>query len=168
MQWICYIGGCYKSGKVAVIQIVSSGDPERYVASLTSTQPFDLKLMAIEKDEGNILAERRKQFRQSAMSNGWHRAVDDILQFVKSLPEIEREKVVTRKVCVDFSPDEAEKIQRQAIRHGAITKARLIRRAVKFYLGLLTYKERGWTVQVIKGGRFVAFSNLDNIEEPVD
>jgi hypothetical protein len=166
VQWICYIGGKSRKG-YAVIQIALAPDPERYLAALKPTQPYELELLGVELGDNELLEERRAQFR-TPFKNGWVKPSDELLAFIKALPEPDRKKAGLRKVCVEWTPAEVLGLDLGVERMNLKTRTKLIRRAVKFYLGLTTYHAKGWTIQAVKGGRFVPFKDLEHIEDPAD
>jgi hypothetical protein len=165
VQWICYIAGLGRKGDFVVIQIALAEDPNVYLAALKPTQPYELRLLGSEPGTEELLEERRAQFR-SGFRNGWVKPSPELLAHVEALPEADPKLGALKKVCVDWTPAEVLGIEQGVERMGLKTKTRLIRRAVRFFLGLTAYHAKGWTIQAVKGGRFVQFKDLDDIEEP--
>jgi len=166
MQYVCYIGGRGRKGSLVVIQIALTSDPDKYLTHLKPTQPYDLELLGSEVGNEDVLEERRSKFK-SALKNGWVKYTDELGLFVKALPKLDSKKGM-KKVCVDWTAAEVAEIEFGVDRLGLKTKTKVIRRAVKFYLALVGYKARGWTIQAIKDGKFHAFHDLEHIENPED
>lgn len=165
MQWICYIAGQSRKGDNIIVHIGLAEDPLKYTADLGLYQPYKLNLLGCEMGTPELLEERREAYK-TPFQNGWYKPSEELMAHIKGLPTPDYSKAGTKKICVDFTSQEAAHIEQGAKISGAKTKTRLIRRAVKFYLALWAYKNKGWTVQVIKGGKFHAFENLDDIEPP--
>lgn len=166
MQWVFYIGGRLRADKLVTIKIGVSGDPKAHLAALAPTQPFDLEFLGLEVGGSELLVKRHKQFKALALRNDWFRPDPSLVKFIEELPKIDLAEGAVRKVCVDFEPEEFIALTEGVEVIGTKTKARLIRRAVKFYLKLGELRARGYFLQAMKGGKFTAFPDLDDIRDP--
>jgi hypothetical protein len=166
MQWVFYIGGRLRQGKLVTIKIGVSADPSGHLAALAPTQPYDLELIGLEVGGADLLAQRQKEFRALALRNDWYRPDAKLVDFIQGLPQVDLGKGAAKKVCVDFTPEEFALLEAGVETIGTITKARLIRRAVTFYLKLGELRARGYLLQAMRGGKFTAFPDLDDIRDP--
>lgn len=167
-MWVVYVGALGRKGDILLVQIALTDDPHRYMVNLGVTLPYSLELIQFELGSPELLEIRRGAFKAFGLRNGWFLAKEPLMKFIGSLPKVDISEGAPKKICVDFSPSEAQEIADGVERLGTRTQARLIRRAVKFYLRLSLYKAKGWTVQVIRGGRFEVFPDLDDIDPPQD
>lgn len=165
MKWICYIAGQGRKGDTIIVHIGLADDPLKYTSDIANYQPYKLVMLGCEPGNPEILEERMDQYK-TPFQNGWFRPTEDLMSYIQNLPTPDYGKVGTKKICVDFTAQEATDIEHGAKQSGLKTKTRLIRRAVQFYLALWAYKNKGWTIQAIKGGQFQAFEDLDDIEPP--
>lgn len=166
MQWVFYIGGSLRPGKLVTVKIGISADPGGHLASLAPTQPYDLELIGLEVGGPELLAKRQKEFRSVFLRNDWYRPDVKLVEFIQGLPKVDLGKGATKKVCVDFTPEEFALLETGVETIGTVTKARLIRRAVAFYLKLGDLRARGYLLQAMRGGKFTAFPDLDDIRDP--
>lgn len=167
MQWLYYIGGRGRKGGLVTLRIGVSADPHAQLEHLAPVQPYKLELLAVEEGGLELLEYRRKQFKEVALQNDWYKMTPELVDFVHAIPKINlTEQSQDRKICVFFSPEEYREISLAVDSIGTRTKSRLIRRAIHFYLTLGQYKAKGFILQVIRGGRFHEFSNLDDIKRP--
>jgi hypothetical protein len=82
---------------------------------------------------------------------------------VAELRPVDRGAGKPRRVSLDLEPEEFAALETMVEQMGTITKARLLRRAVKFYRSLIRYKAQGYLIQAIKGGKLVQFPDLEDI-----
>jgi len=168
MLWIYYIGGRGKSGKLVLIKIGISADPEAQLSALTPLQAFDLELLGFEEGSPDLLEERKMKFQKIALKNDWYHAKSELLVYIAELPRVTLEKGNMKKICVDLTPDEWNALVRGVEETDSRTKTRLIRRALKFYTALGRYKALGYMLQVLRGGKYHVFTDLDDIKDPED
>lgn len=166
-QWVYYIGGLGgKSGSLTAIRLGIAPDPRETLLELAPTSPFQLVLLGMERGTQDLLETRRSTFRPAALQNDWYLPQDELVDHIEGLEAVNLGDWRLKKVCLDLNPEEWIELEAAVKETGTVTKARLIRRAVKFYAVLGKYKARGFLLQAIKKNRFVVFSDLDNIPHP--
>jgi len=168
MQWIFYIGALFPSGGMPLVRLGISNDPRASLEALAPSQPFPLKLLGWEEGTLELLEDRKKRFRKCSVRNDWYRPNDAMFQFIYDLPKEDLEKGARKRVSVDMSPEEYNAMMEAVEVLGTITKSRLVRQALTFYIKLSQLKARGYMLQAMKGGRFTAFPDLDDIRMPED
>jgi hypothetical protein len=89
-----------------------------------------------------------------------------LLESITRLPKLDLGAGASRRVCLDLSPEEFTELEAGVETIGTVTKTRLIRRALSFYLRLGKLRAKGYILHAMKGGKFTAFPDLDDIRDP--
>jgi len=165
MQWLHYIAGKGKTGKLVAIAIGMGPDPDTFVARYDDTMPFDISLMGIEEGSQERLEALRTQFQGGHLHGPWYKATGPLVTLVEGLEPVDRGQG-SRRVSLDLPTAEFTQLEDMVKELGMVTKSRLLRRALRFYLRLGRYKARGYALQAIKDGQLIQFPDLDHIEEP--
>lgn len=163
MGWIYYVEGLSNSNKVLTIGIGISSEPELEVASLARIMPYKVRLAAMEYGDLNLLEQRREQFISGRMNGMWFQPTENLSDLVRNLPVADREEFKGKRVSLDLSPEEFERLETLVSQLGTTTKARLLRKALRFYESLAKYKGQGYLIQAVKGGSLIQFPDLDDI-----
>lgn len=165
MQWIHYIGGRGKGGKLLSIAIGMSSDPDTFIAKFKNDMPFIIALLGLEEGSQERLEQLRVQFSGTSLHGPWYKPTGALTDIIENLPSVERGGPV-RRVSLDLPTEEFVQLDAMVRELGTVTKSRLLRRAMRFYLRLGRYKARGYALQAIKDGKLIQFPDLDDIEEP--
>lgn len=161
MNWVYYVTGLGRDDKVLTVGIGLSPNPEQEVAHMSNFMPYRLKLAGMERGDLELLEQTKRTFRRDHMNNMWFRPSEPLLAHLETLI-LERPAPI-RRVSLDLTPEEFDALENLVKQMGVVTKARLLRKAFKFYEALHKYKARGFIIQAIKGGSLVQFPDLDDI-----
>lgn len=160
-QWIHYIGGHGKSGKLVAVGIGMGPDPEAIVARFNGQMPFSTSLLGLETGSRERLEALRTQFRALHLHGPWFKPNEALEAHVAALGPVDREEGKPRRVSLDLTAEEFLDLERWVEELGTVTKSRLIRKALRFYIGVGKYVALGYRFQAIKDGRLVQFPDLD-------
>ncbi len=164
MQWIHYLGGRGKSGKIVAIGIGMSHDPDLFLSQHCSSLPFDAELLKIEEGSQELLDGIRQEYQVDHLNGPWYRVSDKLMDRISALKLTHSSG--TRRVSLDLSVQEFDELSAMVKELGTRTKSRLLRRALRFFLALRRYKARGYVIQAIKGGLLTQFHDFDDINDP--
>lgn len=161
MQFIHYIGGEGRNGKLVALGFGLSSDPEAHLATLKGTMPFNLKILAIEAGSAEKLELLREQFKKSHINGFWYQPTPELQQHVKAVEVVDPAMGKMTRVSLDLSPDEFGQLEKLVEETGTKGKAKFLRKALRFYAALYRYKAQGYMIQVVRGGKMVQFPDLD-------
>ncbi len=164
MSFIYYIAADSKVGKIVSIAVGVSSDPEEEVSNLDAVMPFKMRLLGLELGSLGRLEAVRHQFRGAHIRGSWFQPSEELQTYVSLLPAIDRSKNQSIRVSLDLNYSEHADLERFVEELGSKTKARLLRRAFRFYQALHRYKAQGFLIQAVKGGTLIQFPDLDDIK----
>lgn len=165
MRWIHYIAGKGKSGKLIAMAIGMDPDPDAVIAKYDDLMPFTIELIGLEEGSQERLEELRTRFRPIRLHGPWYKPTAELVEFVEGLKPIDRMQG-SKRVSLDLMAEEFSQLEAMVKELGTVTKARLLRRALRFYLALGRYKARGYALQAIKDGKLIQFPDLEHIKDP--
>ena len=164
MQFLTYIGGVGRNGKLVAVGIGLCADPAVYIASL-GAMPFELKLLAVEEGTAEKLEQLKEQFKAAHLNGPWYKPTDELQKYVDSLESVDAAVLGrAKRISLDLSPEEFAQLEGLVEEMGAKTKANLLRKAFRFYQALYRYKAQGFMIQAVKGGKMLQFPDLDTIQ----
>ena len=161
-MWIHYIGGLGKGGKLVVVAIGLSSDPEGQVAVLQDVSPFRLTLLGAEEGSQKRLEDLRQQFKGAQMRGPWFKVTNGLKEHVDSLTPVTPTRPKPKRVSLDLPPSEFRDIEEVVDMLGLKTKARFLRKAARFYVRAGKLQAQGWGIQAVKGGKLLQFHDLDD------
>ena len=164
-MWIHYIGGHGKSGRLVAVGIGMSPDPEVALAKFDGQMPFSTSLLGLETGSRERLEALRTQFQAAHLHGPWFKPNEALEAHIGALKPVDRELGKPRRVSLDLTADEFLDLEQWVEELGTVTKSRLIRRAIRFYIGVGKYVALGYRFQAIKDGSLIQFPDLD-IPEP--
>lgn len=165
-QWIYFIGGRGKTGKIVAVAIGMSPNPEGKLASLAGNQPFRVELLGLEKGSQTRLEQLREKFAKAKLNGPWFRGEDALVSYIEALPPVDREAARPRRVSLDLSAEDFIELEGMVSEASAVTKQRFLRAAYKSFGRLVRFQARGYKIQAIKGGKLVQFDDLLKIPDP--
>ena len=166
MQYIHFIGGRNHDGKLIVVALGLSKDPESQLTLLADTSPFALYLLGIEEGTSERLEQLKEQFRKSHYRGAWFKATSDLVAYIDGLKEVDRDGGKTKRVSVDLTAEDFSQLEALVTELGVRSKAEFFRKGLKLYAALHRYKAQGFLIQAVKGGKLIQFPNLDSVEKP--
>lgn len=167
MQWIHFIGGKAKSGKLVAVAIGTSDNPEAEVAALRRTQPFDdIELLGLEPGSQSRLEALRERFKRWHLNGPWYKAEAVLQTYVGELEPVDRDMGKGRRVSLDLGPEEILELECMVTETNKGTKSRFLRSAYKTYGKLRRYAAQGYTLQALRDGNLVQIPDLDEVPDP--
>lgn len=163
MQFIHYIGGSTRAGKLVAVGLGLSNDPAGHLASLKGTLPFDVKLLAIEEGTPEKLEVLKELFKAFHTNGPWYRPAPELQAHIETVEVVDQSVGKTTRVSLDLSPEEFAALEKLVEEMGAKSKAQLLRKALKFYGALYRYKAQGYGIQAVKGGKMIQFPDLETV-----
>jgi hypothetical protein len=163
MPWIYYVKGLGKTNKIVAIGIGLAANPETQIAELEGSMPFQLELAGVEEGSQERLEALYARFQADHLRGLWYKPSAAVLGHIAELSPVDRDTSKTRRVSLDLGPNEFAELELMVEQTGTVTKARLLRKAVRFYRSLMKYKAQGFLIQAVKGGKLVQFPDLDDI-----
>jgi len=158
---IYFAGGFNNQGKMLAVAIGSSDDPERAVERLRETAPFKTRLLAVEDGSGEALERLRNRFRTARLQGPWFKGTEALTAYLDALPPLSVSGKTTR-ISLDVTAREFQQIESARLMLGVKTKAKFIRRAIRFFVRVVTLQSQGFLIQAIKDGTLYQFQDLDH------
>lgn len=164
MQFLHYVAGKNRSGKVVAIGLDLTSDPEASVTSMKGLMPFDVETMAVEVGSPARLEELRAQFKVHHAQGPWYRPDQSLLDFVAAIESIKPDALKSKRVSLDLVPQDFADLEVLVKETGVKGKAKLLRKALRFYSAMHRFKARGYMIQAVKGGSMIQFPNLESVQ----
>lgn len=161
MQFIHYIGGTSKAGKLISIGIGLSSDPAAALEALKGTMPFDLRMLAVELGTSERLESVKAAFKAACQNGFWYQPTAELEAHVNGIESVDPDLGKTTRVSLDLVPEEFAALAKLTQEMGVRSKAELLRRALRFYGAMYRYKAQGFGIQAVKGGKLIQFPELD-------
>lgn len=162
-MWIVYMRGAGKNSKTISYGLDLVADPEGRIAEFSDVMPFTIELAGLEVGSRERLEQLREQFRSEHLHGPWYKPSEAIASHIGALPKVDRNTGAMRRVSLDLASDEFAMLDSLVEKMGAKTKARLLRRALRFYSALTQYKAKGYLIQAVKNGKMIQFPDLEDI-----
>lgn len=163
MQFLHYIAGKTRAGKLVAIGFELSPDPEASLQALQGTMPFEVTSMAVEVGDSTKLETLRAQFRDFHANGLWYRPDAAIQEFVGKIESVDPAVGRTKRVSLDLVPEDFHDLETLVQETGIKGKAKLLRRALRFYAAMHRLKAQGFMIQAVKGGRMIQFPDLEAV-----
>lgn len=163
MQFIHYIGGTARTGKLISIGIGLSNDPRATLENLKGTLPFELKMMAIEAGTADRLESLKETFKTAHQNGFWYHPTEELQAHVAAVETVDQDLGKTTRVSLDLVPEEFAALAKLTEEMGVRSKAELLRKALRFYGAIYRYKAQGFGIQAVKGGKLIQFPDLDSV-----
>jgi hypothetical protein len=163
MQFLHYVAGKNRSGKIVAVGFDLTADPEASVTSMKGLMPFEVETMAVEVGSPARLEELKEQFKAHHAQGPWYRPDQSVLDFVAAVEKVDPSIGKSKRVSLDLIHEDFADLEVLVKETGVKGKAKLLRKALRFYSAMHRYKAQGYMIQAVKGGHMIQFPNLESV-----
>ena len=163
MQFLHYVVGKGRSGKVVAYGLDLCADPEASLVSMKGVMPFEVSTLATEVGDSAKLEELRKKFQLHHVQGPWFKPVDEIRMYIESVDSVDPDLAKSKRVSLDLTPEDFSDLETLVKETGVKGKAKLLRKALRFYSAMYRYKAQGYMIQAVQGGKMIQFPDLEAI-----